>query len=577
MLLPLRLALVLSPAGGAKEQASTPSAASSPRDGGDSAKTTPRRSWRPWGAASPDKAALPVDKETDQETTNKETAEAATKIQKGFRAKRSARGKPSPSTDSTGSADQQRAASKIQASFRRRGKAAKESLQKVGKVGREAKESIDASATVAQGRLLNTLIAKGLTKGIKVAVATDPWIPKSVAKALPPPLIAIINEASERKIAAELESSGRGSAQLRQWRSDALDPAKWPNSPPHTRPFRRLRAKFLYAVNPADKSLCYGLFHSPPTLLVWIVLYAPPIFPVFAFSVAFWWFYFLCVITVQDEYTLFNYIAMFKTWSFAMCGMLPIFAKFFVFYFDISSRQISDHSNDCEVLLSRHLYEHDYSLLAWYKLISNRAFISLWVVCWIVYARYRHVRAMHFAQEEVGTGEHTGKQRLHHDAREAQAPKPSQPRERNKTLVAQGKSEDESGVTIYNAVHTGDQDTGDHEQTLLMKWDAIALLLHVFLGLLNLYFRMDTTIVQAVVDPTREELLFESFICTTVSLLAAPFLLWKIPVVGELIHQMRPTGFDRGGGLRLTMSLADMKKKYERTQAASYRYSYPWS
>ena len=129
-----------------------------------------------------------MDKETDQETTNKETAEAATKIQKGFRAKRSARGKPSPSTDSTGSADQQRAASKIQASFRRRGKAAKESLQKVGKVGREAKESIDASATVAQGRLLNTLIAKGLTKGIKVAVATDPWIPKSVAKALPPPL-----------------------------------------------------------------------------------------------------------------------------------------------------------------------------------------------------------------------------------------------------------------------------------------------------------------------------------------------------------------------------------------------------
>ena len=109
-----------------------------------------------------------------------------------------------------------------------------------------------------------------------------------------------------------------------------------------------------------------------------------------------------------------------------------------------------------------------------------------------------------------------------------------------------------------------------------MKWDAIALLLHVFLGLLNLYFRMDTTIVQAVVDPTREELLFESFICTTVSLLAAPFLLWKIPVVGELIHQMRPTGFDRGGGLRLTMSLADMKKKYERTQAASYRSSYPW-
>ena len=134
----------------------------------------------------------------------------------------------------------------------------------------------------------------------------------------------------------------------------------------------------------------------------------------------------------------------------------------------------------------------------------------------------------------------------------------------------------------------GDQDTGDREQTLLMKWDAIAMLLHVILGLLDLCFRMEISVVQvrylvitpiacpvlphgdlggagyslhyhavavsitygcsldyiwlqAVLDPTREELLFETFICTTLSLLAAPFVLWKIPVVGELIHQARPT------------------------------------
>ena len=34
-------------------------------------------------------------------------------------------------------------------------------------------------------------------------------------------------------------------------------------------------------------------------------------------------------------------------------------------------------------------------------------------------------------------------------------------------------------------------------------------------------------------------------------------------------NQMRPTGFDEAGGLRLTMSLADMKKKHEREQAAN--------
>ena len=75
---------------------------------------------------------------------------------------------------------------------------------------------------------------------------------------------------------------------------------------------------------------------------------------------------------------------------------------------------------------------------------------------------------------------------------------------------------------------------------------------------------------QVLIAPTRKELLFEAFICTTLSVLAAPFVLWKIPVVGELIHQMRPTGFDEAGGLRLTMSLADMKTKHEREQGQSH-------
>ena len=75
-----------------------------------------------------------------------------------------------------------------------------------------------------------------------------------------------------------------------------------------------------------------------------------------------------------------------------------------------------------------------------------------------------------------------------------------------------------------------------------------------------------SSIHQAVFHPTRKVLLFETISDTTLSLLAAPFVLWKIPVVGELIHQMRPTGFDEAGGLRLTMSLADMKEKYVREQ-----------
>jgi hypothetical protein len=320
----------------------------------------------------------------------------------------------------------------------------------------------------------------------------------------------------------------------------------------------------------ADKSLCYGLFHSPATLLTWVVLCAPPVFPIFPLTVALWFFYFLCVVTVQDEFTLFNYVASFKTYCFVMCGVLPIFADFFIFYFKVSSRDITDRSlttiNDLHM---DRTWQGSSAFFAWYGLLTNRAFIALWVVCWIVYARYLCVRSLHFKQEESGTGEHAGRQQFHHARSDSPPPQPAtcntrHRASRNHAAVESGKLEEEGGMTIKNAIHTGDEDTGDHEQTLLMKWDAIIIALHVVFGLCDLIFRMKITLFEAVFQPSREELLFETFICTTLSIFAAPFVLWKIPVVGELIHQMRPTGFDEAGGLRLCMSLADMKKKHER-------------
>jgi len=443
----------------------------------------------------------------------------------------------SPQGDTAATAS---AASRIQGSFRRQGKATSAAAKGVvnKSIARtvDAKDSIVEKATLAEGRVLNVMVEEGLTQGIKVAVATDPWIPKWAAKAVSSSLIAVIHEANERKMHAEL---GKRSAQLRQSKAEALDPARWPIPPPLSRPFHLLRAKFLYAVCAADKSFCYGFFHSPCTLLTWVILYAPPIFPLFPLTIALWFFYFLCVITVQDEFTLFNYIASFKTWCFVMCGVLPIFADFFLVYF----HGVSAEAHDIDA------HDRDYGLLSWYGLVTSRAFIALWVVCWIVFARYRSIRSLHFGEVAAATDEKpqppAGKGR------------DKQPvRERNQQMLASAKTtEDESGITIYNAVHTGDQDTGDREQTLLMKWDAVAILLHVLFGLL-----------EVLIAPTRKELLFEAFICTTLSVLAAPFVLWKIPVVGELIHQMRPTGFDEAGGLRLTMSLADMKTKHEREQ-----------
>ena len=88
------------------------------------------------------------------------------------------------------------AASKIQGSFRRRGKAGCAAVKgSVDKASCSARECIDENAKLAKGRMLNAIIAKGLTGIIKSAVANDPWIPKWVAKAVSPPLIAVIHEA----------------------------------------------------------------------------------------------------------------------------------------------------------------------------------------------------------------------------------------------------------------------------------------------------------------------------------------------------------------------------------------------
>ena len=97
-----------------------------------------------------------------------------------------------------------------------------------------------------------------------------------------------------------------------------------------------------------------------------------------------------------------------------------------------------------------------------------------------------------------------------------------------------------------------------------MKWDALVILLHVLCGLLDLFLRMHIGLQRAIFSPTDKVLLFEKFIVTTLSVFSAPFVLWKLPGVGVLVHQMRPTGFDEAGGLRLLMSLSEMKKKHRR-------------
>ena len=81
-----------------------------------------------------------------------------------------------------------------------------------------------------------------------------------------------------------------------------------------------------------------------------------------------------------------------------MCGALPIFANHFfaVFYFDFSSRDMDAHGAVAYVDIEAQ--DGGYDLFSWYIFVTNRAFIALWLVCWIVFARYRSVRLLHFGE-----------------------------------------------------------------------------------------------------------------------------------------------------------------------------------
>ena len=367
----------------------------------------------------------------------------------------------------------------------------------------------------------NQAVAAGLSAGIKAGLAADPWLHPRVGVVLQEVALALVKAASERAMHAQLEATGQGSSKLRKLLTKQLEPREWPCFPSLVHaPFSWMRAHYLYGIGAADKSISYRVFNKPWMLLVWLSRFLPPVFPLFPITLLSWTMHVLCLARVEDEFQLFSFIATFKTYSFVMCGLLPIFGDFFLFYLDLS--------NEAE--------EEESDFMEWYNLIVDRWYIAMWVVCWIVFGRYLQVRKKHFRQ---GGSNHR--------------------------LIA--TDADSAGLNV----HTGDQDTGDHEQTWLMVWDAAVIGAHVVFGLLDLYLRIGGTVVEAVFYPSWRTMLFESFLITSLSLGSAPFVLWKLPIVGELFHQMRPTGFDKAGQLRLQMSLADMKTKKKREEREKRR------
>jgi hypothetical protein len=340
---------------------------------------------------------------------------------------------------------------------------------------------------------------------LKAWATHDPWLPKWIARA----------------IEGRLESAdhvNRDRVELEQHVNQ--DQKGWPRPPCTCRSLGLswVRARYLYAVSPADRSLSYQVLHAPWMFLVRLTLFCPPVFPLFELSIISWWVYFLLVLcSVSDEYQLFNFIATFKTYAFVMVGLAAIFGDFWWEFLSDSGEVSGEVHMDGGTWIPRGSLHSEASAAAHAKLVSNRAFFLFFIPCWAVYLKYRLVRWGH--------------------ARDARLGRPRR-----------------TGAVVQN--------TNDAEQVLLMLYDVVVVLAHAAFAYANLYLRIHSDVLQALQAPTQRTMLVESYLVTSLALFGAPFVLWKLPG-GALFHRMRRTAYDGAGRLRLQMGLVETRRNYE--------------
>jgi len=203
-------------------------------------------------------------------------------------------------------------------------------------------------------------------------------------------------------------------------------------------------------------------------------------------------------------------VASFKVYAFVICGILPIFKDYIIFYLAETSPSSSVPASGACVFSNGHV-------VGWYEHAINVLFLVNWAACWGVLWRYKHVRKMHHADG------------------------------------------------VPRVVETGDKDSGDWEVSMAIKYDAFATAFAILgMGidyLLRFAPAVDEDDHACAYVRTR---LWLAMLVRTLSQLAAPFVLFKLPGLGPLVHGLRPTAYDASGNLRLAMSLADARRKYEK-------------
>ena len=342
---------------------------------------------------------------------------------------------------------------------------------------------------------------------IKDAVDLDPWMPKAVQAGVEKSWEVLWEEIVDA-MRDDWMKNNAGDDHSAQHQA-LFDLSTWPPAPsfcPNV--LRTLRARVLYALFPADKSIWY-IVQQPLAIFLMLLLVAP-----FGISTVMWML--LLLLIEKGEYQLVNWVLLFKSTNFLKFGLLPLFKNYFELYFRVTA-------GNCHVP----------DPLDTTANVANALFIGSWALGWLAFGLYKHRRAQRAAELSDGYTVGEGGLQGAHLA--------------DDLLLTRMMIWD--FIAFWLVILLGALD-------LVSRIDGATF---SSLGSQFILFFGGGTVDTLHTD------FFELLTCV-LGLTSMPFLLLKLPELSQFLLRLFPTGYDQAGHLRLMMSIREMKKKWEAEQ-----------
>ena len=366
-------------------------------------------------------------------------------------------------------------------------------------------------------RLLVFQAMRGLAMQSKGA-----WPLKGESKGKQTMVVSAVDELLSRLTAKEEEERAM---ELLSRRANNLAPEEWPGPPDRiSQPYAWLRARVLYSFCPADRDVGFALKRARWMLIVPLMMVAPVV------STPLWLLLILLVlISVDDPFQLLNAAWLFKLYALIIWGLLPIIESHLERYVLLTST--SGHSS-CSGL-TRHLMPAPLRGVAdALEILELDTFYLCWILC---YALFYKARRSLLTQQDEGhrAGTYVGVQGIYDPNVDFE-------------IVTRLFRFDVAVFLLF---------------TLIQR----SYLVYVILGKSGVSYLVawHTDLDQAHIGPY---IFHRYYAANAVALIALPHLVFKLPIIGELLHHIHTTGYDQSGAVRLAMSHEDRQSKWRREQ-----------